>query len=82
MKIATSALVVAVALTGLGGCYAKLTPEMRGLSHTPQEFKNARKVVSNQNVRALNDEIARMWLVDNPSHLTPWPVVDTSGMPR
>ena len=82
MKIALSALAVSIAVVALSGCYANETPELRGMAMTKKEFKNNRRVAMNQNVRELNDEIARIWLLDNPSHLTPFPVVDTSGMPR
>ena len=82
MKIALSALAVSIAVVGLTGCYANETPELRGMSMTPKEFKNNRRVALNQNVRSLNDEISRVWMLDNPSHLSPFPVIDTSGMPR
>lgn len=78
MSLATASLAV-VCMTG---CFANETPELRGLAHTKQEFKNMRRVSMNQNVRAANDEITRALLLDNPSRLSPWPVVDTSGMPR
>ena len=82
MKTALSVAAASIALASLTGCYSKYTPELRGLAHTPKEFSNMRKVSMNQNVRAMNDEITRALLLDNPSRLSPWPVTDTSGMPR
>lgn len=82
MKTVLSVAAASIVLASLSGCYGKYTPELEGLAHTPQEFKNMRKVSMNQNVRAMNDEISRALLLDNPSRLSPWPVVDTSGMPR
>lgn len=81
MKIALSLAAITIAVFCLSGCNS-LTPELRGLAHTPDEFKNMRRVSMNQNMRGLNDEITRALLLDNPSRLSPWPIVDTSGMPR
>ncbi|HVP72745.1 MAG TPA: hypothetical protein VMS30_03340 [Phycisphaerales bacterium] len=82
MKTALCVTAASIILASLTGCYGKYTPELEGLGHTPQEFRNMRKVSMNQNVRELNDEITRALMLDNPSRLSPWPVVDTSGMPR
>ncbi len=82
MKTALILAATTLATVCLTGCFANETPELRGLAHTKSEFKNMRRVSMNQNVRALNDEITRALLLDNPSRLSPWPVVDTSGMPR
>ena len=82
MKTALSLATASLAVVCLSGCYSNLTPELRGLAHTPAEFKNMLKVSMNQNGRQMNDEITRALLLDNPSRLSPWPVTDTSGMPR
>jgi hypothetical protein len=82
MKIALCALAISFVAVGLTGCYGNETPELRGMAMTKKEFKNNRRTALNQNVREANDEISRVLLLDNPSHLSPFPVVDTSGMPR
>jgi hypothetical protein len=36
----------------------------------------------NTNYRGVWDDIQRMIYIDNPSHLSPYPIVDMSGNPR
>ena len=36
----------------------------------------------NINQRGFIDDINRTWYIDNPTRLSPWPIVDMSGNPR
>jgi len=64
------------------GCGSNLSPGMKGLAHNKEEVRIARQVEMNQNARMISDELARTFYLDHPSHLSPYPVTDTSGYPR
>ena len=74
--------VLAAGLTGCGHKLPKLSPEMKGLSLTKAEAHNNFVVTAVQNGRSMSDDLARAFLTDSPSTLSPYPVVSTGGMPR
>lgn len=74
--------VLATGLTGCGNSLPKLSPEMKGLSLTKAEAHNNRIITRTQNMRSCSDDLARTFLTDSPSRLTPYPIVTTGGMPR
>lgn len=39
-------------------------------------------VVGNQNLRMMWSDLGRVWLFDQPSNLSPWNTVSTSGQPN
>ena len=55
---------------------ANLTPELDGLSETDAERKAGITVVNDQNKRMGKDDLNRALLLDNPSMLSPYPVVN------
>ena len=59
-----------------------LTPEMKGLSETHTDDHTAFRTTSNQNWRLFWDDLGRALLLDTPSHSTPMPVINTSGVSR
>ena len=77
-----SLTVLAACLIGCGHKLPKLSPEMRGLSLTKAEAHNNFVVSAVQNGRSVSDDLARTFLTDSPSRLSPYPVVSTGGMPR
>jgi len=81
MKTLASLTVLSAACL-LSGCGQSLSPNVEGLSNTKNEAKTSRRVTINHNDRMLSDDWRRVWLTDNPSRLSPFPVTDTSGQPR
>lgn len=81
MKTCLSVLALCALAAGVGGC-ANLSPEMKGLGHTPDENRNMTRVANNQDARMISDDLARAFHLDHPSRLSPFPVSYTSGMPR
>ena len=53
-----------------------LTPNMRGLSDTHAEREAGDAVTKNANIRMSTDDLNRAILLDRPSSLSPYPVVD------
>ena len=77
----------------LGGCKSakdhysynaikgNLTPELQGL--TERQVDIDRNIAVNQNVdlRLMWGDLGRVWLTDNPSILSPYWTISTSGQP-
>lgn len=82
MKTLVSLTVLSAACLLISGCGQSLSPKMAGLAQTKKESKMNKRVSMNQNVRMVSDDWDRVWLHDNPSRLSPFPVADTSGQPR
>lgn len=59
-----------------------LTPELEGLTKTPVQNDVTLGTTRNQNNRMLYDDIRRALHINQPSSLSPYPVVKTSGTPR
>lgn len=59
-----------------------LTPELEGLTDRPVDNLRNMAVVHNQILRMMEDDIGRMFHLDHPSRLSPYPITYTSGNPR
>ena len=81
MKTFLSVAAVCALAMCLGGCQ-NLSPELKGLAHTPDENRNMTRITNNQNARMVSDDLARTFYLDHPSRLSPYPITYTSGMPR
>ncbi len=78
-------LFVAAAMGGLGcahGYQNKPAPAMAGTTGRWVDGANSYAYMRNINQRGVVDDAARTFSVDNPSRLSPWPIVDMSGNPR
>ena len=58
-----------------------LTPELQTMSERPSDVHLNMAVSGNQDLRMLNEDLGRALLLDGPSKLSPYPVVDTTGNP-
>ena len=87
------ALVGAIVAVGLMGCHSKddvsfaairnrPAPEMQATANSKVDAQRNYAYMRNTNYRGLIDDFNRAFYIDNPSHLSPYPVVDTSGNPR
>ncbi len=56
----------------------KPSPAMASTTHRWVDIADDYSYVRNINQRAVLDDWNRLWYTDNPSRLTPWPVVDQS----
>jgi hypothetical protein len=61
---------------------ARPAPEMQSMADRPVDMDRHYAYMRNTNYRAFWDDLRRMFYVDNPSRLTPFPSIDTSGQPR
>lgn len=59
-----------------------LTPELQGVSERPVDIKTNMAVAENVNLRLFWGDLGRVWFVDRPSILSPFPTVSTSGQPH
>ncbi len=59
-----------------------LTPELAGLSSSQDDIRSNSAVVGNMNLRMASDDLVRMWLMDKPSILTPYPTFSSSHQPQ
>ena len=59
-----------------------LTPEMAGTSETHMDQERDLAVVTNTDWRAFSDDWGRFWLTDQPTALSPYPLVNTGGNPN
>ena len=59
-----------------------LTPELQGLSERPVDIDRNVAVVENVNLRLFWGDLGRVWYMDRPSILSPFPTVSTSGQPH
>ncbi len=96
MKRAISFTVLSVIVASFVGCqspsnsrdvsYAAvtgdLTPELQGLTERPIDYDRHLAGAMNHNLRSMSDDLSRMFLLDQPSRLAPYPVTLPSGQPR
>lgn len=94
IRVRHAALLLTVVGASLAGCgydpenvsfgYVKshLSPEMDGLSETPQDIQRNLAVNEDQTLRMFWSDLGKMWLVDQPSMLSPYFVISTNGQPR
>ena len=57
------------------------TPELMGMSERSIDVDRNMAVVGNQNLRLMWGDLGRVFLFDQPSQLSPWNTVSTSGQP-
>ncbi len=88
-----SVLAGGAVLFGLVGCQtadplsyhaikSDLTPELQGLVERPVDVDRNLAANNNQNLRMMWDDIGRTFYTDQPSMLSPMPIIHTSGNPR
>ena len=58
-----------------------LTPELAGTSLSVNEAYMNSAVVGDVDLRQVQDDWARFWLMNKPSMLSPYPIVNTGGRP-
>ncbi len=85
-------LLAAVGLVLLAGCKSDpysfdsikhdLTPELVATTETSDDMSRNVAVVWNQNLRGAWNDLGRTFYWDQPSSLSPFPIVQTSGQPR
>ena len=84
MKTTGFACLLCVALV-LGGCSSEsditgasvrwdATPEMESIGRTPDQRATEIHRSVNETTRQIWDDWDMFWLVDEPSHLTQWPI--------
>lgn len=54
-----------------------LTPEITGVSQTGYDQANSHAIIHNIQWRAASDDLDRIMLMDQPSTLSPYPIVST-----
>ena len=88
MNTPSACVTLAALAVALCGCHkhvtqkditSDLTPELKGISMRPQEAHNALAVAQNANMRMFSDDLARTFLTNTPSRLSPFPIINTSG---
>lgn len=85
---------IGVAGLALGGCGTDpenvsfsyitwhLSPEMDGLSERDVDIQRSLAVNTDQTLRMFWSDLGKLWLVDQPSMLSPYYVISTNGQPR
>jgi hypothetical protein len=85
MKVTIFACLLGIALV-LGGCASEnseitgasvrwdMTPEMQTEGRTPDQHATEVHRTLNENGRQIWDDWDNFWLIDEPMHLTQWPV--------
>ena len=61
---------------------SNLTPELQGVSERPIDVNTNVAVAENVNWRLFWGDLGRVWYMDRPSILSPFPTVSTSGQPH
>ncbi len=90
MKTVARLLVVTLTLTaaslgGLGCSHAyqnKPSPAMTSTTERWVDITDSYSYMRNINQRGVIDDFNRLYYIDNPTRLSPWPIVDMSGNPR
>jgi len=57
------------------------TPELMNMAERPIDVERNMAVVGNQDLRNMWNDLGRVFLFDQPSNLSPWNTVSTSGQP-
>lgn len=82
-----------ITVTALVGCnspnnvstnaiLSNLTPELQGLTERSIDIKSHMAVTGNVELREFWGDLGRVTYIDQPSRLSPYPIVYTSGQPR
>ena len=77
----------------LAGCSSKegvsftairnhLSPELAGVADRPDDIKRDLAVMADMDSRMFWDDVQRTLYIDQPSRLSPYPIIYTSGNPR
>ncbi len=88
MKTAARLLAVSLLFTAIGtmGCahryQNKPAPAMASTTNRWVDAADNYAYMRNTDQRGFIDDVNRTWYIDNPSRLSPWPIVDMSGNPR
>ncbi len=94
MKPKLAFVIGSVMLIGLSvGCSSKddvsysairgdLSPELRATADRTADYQRHRAVMADMNMRSIWDDWARTWYIDDPSRLSPYPIINISGNPR
>jgi len=93
MKILSRLFVAAIVAVAVTGCSSKEKVDFKSITRrpAPEMTSTADRSVDidadyaymrNTNYRGFWDDLQRMIYIDNPSHLSPYPIVDLSGNPR
>lgn len=53
---------------------ANMSPELETIARTPEQRKNMVARSLDTNFRELNDDWDHIWLLDEPLHLSPYPI--------
>ena len=84
-------LTLLAAATGLAGCGGgtswssikwDLTPELQGMTRSPDMIDKDVHTTSNMSGRMFWDDLGRSLYTDQPSRLSPLPTTSLSGTPR
>jgi len=79
-------LTMAAATLGSLGCanayQNKPSPAMASTTERWVDLADTYSYMRNINQRGFIDDFNRMLYIDNPTRLSPWPIVDMSGNPR
>ena len=59
-----------------------LSPELAGAADRPDDIDRHTAVMMDLNMRSFWDDVTRVWHIDHPSRLSPYPIINTSGNPR
>lgn len=88
---AIGATIAAIALVGgcksdpndvsLKGITSNMTPELQGLAERPSDVDRNMAVTFDTNGRLFWGDLGRVWMTDNPSILSPYPIISTGGQP-
>jgi predicted small lipoprotein YifL len=57
------------------------TPELSGMNERDVDMQRNLAVNANQTTRMFWSDLGRMWLADEPSPLSPYPTINTTGNP-
>jgi hypothetical protein len=81
--LAASLLFTAVGTIGCAESYQnRPMPSMASTADRWVDTADNYAYMRNINQRGFIDDINRTWYIDNPTRLSPWPIVDMSGNPR
>jgi outer membrane murein-binding lipoprotein Lpp len=93
MKTLSRIVLAATVATVIAGCSSKEkvdfqsitrspAPEMASTAGRPVDMDADYAYMRNTNYRAFWDDVQRTLYIDNPSRLSPFPIVEMSGNPR
>jgi hypothetical protein len=65
----------------IGSIRGNLTPELRGTTETSYDIANNMAIIGNIQFRQASDDLGRIFLFDQASTLSPYPIVPTGRDP-